>query len=1025
MKTWTSREVILILDFVDFLSEIKSQYRECCIKYYFNELNQAIPEFSNVAYSGFSALINGLCDESLNPTILFEEQANYVNTFRRVQTKHLITEYALDLKKQLKITDCSNAYLSDIWGSSQADECEISIFELKEQGETQEHIDELIDRLLSPPKKEIAEVDVLISEAEEKKEKLSNFERIIRDYLTGKPYFQDITFSDTTHPKATTLPMLYSSTLYLIDKQLSQGNNRITVVMPEASNLMALFAARIIRDEMEGPFDPFENLRGVQPGQKMRIGKAIIQIEEIKEDSFQYLCKDLTCTEVRSDKKTWYQYLEKVEDGSLNRYQKVYDEINRIEAQAKTNSALQILMSNKDAVSKTTVLLTTKISIDEFSKEYYVLGSAFSKVFSIGEFSQDPLGFNSRNKHCEVPNFTIAIELSQIVACASDESIREKIDCVFVTQEKVRELLANRFLFERLMKLNIPVIVFLAETDYERFNELSKYGFSLFHWKPSTLTDKSFIKETEYYTDTVFEDLTKKTNNASKASFKVEVCDGSELRSAYKKIKRLIDMCSEFDRRFQDLVWKIKRINDYLISDYYSTKFNDSENPVLGDIVSVYEDWNGQKSFYNDDIRAAVEGAIESIRIIASKDSTKKFDSLYDLVKEQVKSSDSIAIVVPDQQALSERLQEYYSDLYSNNSCDIYVFSLNQYLTSLKKRLTTFDYVNVLWFDKSDYIRIKNTYSYRHLVYILFPLEEKRRSYFRKGFDDCLQHSKTIMTAGKLGIGDSVQQKPFDETPDSERFDYSEPEVADYESALEKIYGITDDKKIGDDVVSSTLIISRKYRILYLPTHRVIDISEVIANGDRITQKPVQELQRGDYFVVRESDKDIVSEVADGLIGPTANQFRKEVGLWVFCLGMLINEYGFEHVYKVISKKTFCTKQQIRYWSWGETICPDNPMVFEIIANLCKKYPDKECVQFCNNFKAIYEKGKKLQQYHMTAGKKINQQLRKCHKEISDIYNSGGRGYLTGIGNIIIVKVEAIYGNQTVNRTQLNRLEVI
>ncbi len=62
----------------------------------------------------------------------------------------------------------------------------------------------------------------------------------------------------------------------------------------------------------------------------------------------------------------------------------------------------------------------------------------------------------------------------------------------------------------------------------------------------------------------------------------------------------------------------------------------------------------------------------------------------------------------------------------------------------------------------------------------------------------------------------------------------------------------------------------------------------------------------------------------------------------------------------------------------------------------------------------------------MIAGKIINQKLRKKQKEISEIYfKKGGQGTLAGIGEVVIIEVDSIYGNQTVNKAKLNKLEAI
>ncbi len=1035
MKKWSVREVILILDFIGFIRNYESQYRDAFITFYYQELQRALPEFSNVSFDNFSTLINGLSEECLSPYDIFPNHRNCVDTFQNEKSNRFIVKYASDYRKTLNITDCKTALLSSGFGASHSfsEGNANSISESKEN----EHSINVTDstdvclKSISVEQEDKNEERTLKTEEnideDEVEENYTHFEELIREYLSNKQYFNNITFADKLHPKSTTIPMIFSATLYLIDKQLERGNKRITIVMPAECNLMPLFTTRVVRDEMEGPYDPFENLRGVQPGQKMRIGKAIIEIIAINKDDFQYRCKDINkCTEIRSANKTWYQYLEKVEEGSLNKYKLVKSEISRIEKQASANPTLQVLLSNKGAVSKTTVLLTTKTSVDEFSKEYSVLGSTFSKVLSAGEFCTDPIGFISGRTFGRMPNFTVSTELAQVVTCVSNESIRNNVDCIFVTQEKVRELLANKHTLERLLKLSIPTIVFLSENDYERYKELERYDFTLFHWKPSTLTDASFTKNITKYTDTVFEGLARKTKNASKASFNVFECNGNELDDVYRKLKKLTNSCEDFDNKFKDLLHKLWCVYKAMVSDCYSEKLDIYNNPLMSEISAAYETWNSQKDYYHEDIRNNVEALLEKSKDIITSSQSIKFQCLCDALKDQVAESKRIAVVVPDKCSYPKSIQNYLSSKYVNGNCVFKVLRLKEFLFASRDLDITYDYVNVLWFDRSDYINIKNTYSYLHLVYILFPFEEKWRAYFRKNFDECLQHKKTVNIARELGVGESIRRIPFDEPKGSNSIAFDDQAKYDFDSAVSKIYGESNEYH-GDDDVPCCLIVSRDYKISFLPTHKVIDVTDILASGDRIQQKSVRELRHGDCFVVRKSNKDIVADVADIMIGKTASQFREEVGLWCTCLSILINDKGFDYVYDRLGKNDLCTKQQLRYWSMGETICPDNPKVCEIIARLCTRYTDdEEIMYFCRNYKSIYEKGKKLQRIHMIAGKVINQKLRKKQKEISDIYfKKGGQGTLAGIGDVVIIEVDAVYGNQTVNKAKLNRLEAI
>lgn len=342
------------------------------------------------------------------------------------------------------------------------------------------------------------------------------------------------------------------------------------------------------------------------------------------------------------------------------------------------------------------------------------------------------------------------------------------------------------------------------------------------------------------------------------------------------------------------------------------------------------------------------------------------------------------------------------------------------------------DYLIVTWFDKDEYIRIKQSYCYENLVFILYDYENKWRERYIKRFDERIPHDIIKHTASRICFSEEdIYDKPLDRifTEDTPEFE----EISDYNlsnAIIRSTFTSAGVSQDSADAIECIPVILTEDKIAYFyPTHDVIDVT-ALSRGDidRPIKKDAIKLKKGDKILVRQSGKDIIKEKADILMAQNGEiGLRDKIEIWSKLLSDFAENKSIIDVCKDLNNEgAECTSQQVRYWLSGETIMPRNKdilIAIGIVASRETRLKDQSD-KYLEDIDAIFEAGKKIQGYHQNAGRWLTNELKSKASEIKIIANSSiPHGNIEAIGDINIYTVEDILDKEIVSRGRINKLE--
>lgn len=873
--------------------------------------------------------------------------------------------------------------------------------------------------------------------------------KILDNYEKEYPIYNLINFSvNGSSPEH--LHPLFIITQYIIDKFIGDGNIRIAIVLPDDEcNIIPMLLAKYFSNIQSVPGYAGSVVDEIEIGQHVRLGKAVVEFlgfcDEAEKRSIG-LNDKIKYIKFRTGKKSpitvrcpmnGVHYLFEKTNGAVSSWEtwnKAFDEAKREFTQ---ESVIKNLKAKRTALKKTICLLSAKNDFKEFVSNIDINGTDFDDVVAYGEIDLDSSEkfrlYNKGRLDC-LPSIAVTTKTEEIYYLLKDENIKNKVFAVFSTIDKFDELVSNPDTLKKILKQNIPFVAFVSESDFENCSLLTDFGFELWHWKPSTMKSEAFLINDSGTIHSegksLFGKFAEKINRAALSDFKMETSVNKDLKKSVYLIKLLSKQAGNGDstlRQFVRRVWAFQNKLTCLISPKEGVVRDEIEDEFL----EISDFWEQQKCFYTgQQIEITIENILNHFSSFLSANKTDKLLKLEAFLLKINPLQKSIKILVPNKYSYIEETFSHICTLKGN--CNVYLQTLADFYAEQEKDFVGVDYLIVTWFDKDEYIRIKQSYCYENLLFILYDYENKWREHYMKRFDERIPHDIIKQTADKICFSeDDIYDKPLDRifTEDTSEFE----EISDYNLSNTIIRstftsaGVSQDS--ADAIECIPVILSEDKIAYFYPTHDVIDVT-ALSRGDidRPMKKDAIKLKKGDKILVRQSGKDIIKEKADILMAQNGEiGLRDKTEIWSKLLSDFAENKSIVDVCKDLNNEgAECTFQQVRYWLSGETIMPRNKDILIAIGIVTSREARLKDLsdKYLENIDTIFEAGKKIQGYHQNAGRWLTNELKSKASEIKIIANSSiPHGNIEAIGDINIYTVEDILDKEIISRGRINKLE--
>ncbi len=867
------------------------------------------------------------------------------------------------------------------------------------------------------------------------------FSEIFEQFNRRHTTYGNIGFSFGNEKNRELLHPLFVITQYIIDTFIENGNRRIAVILPDDDcNILPLILAKCFANIQDDPDFAGSVLDEVQPGQMLRLGDAVVKYlgcEDGNKIVYSVGRTPLTTQTMTCPIREYHNFFEKCTGAvsSWNTYVRAKKKIDDM-IKAGNNNELNSIKLKRTTIKKTTLLLSAKNDFRDFMDQVRINDYLADDIITYGEFdlaSDNKFAlFNTGKLDC-FPAITVTARVDEMSDALNCAEIADKTGIIYSTIDKFDELISNEEAFKSCLRKKIPFVAFVPESAFERIGYLNSLGFKIWHWKPATLQSEIFLQDASNKRKScIFGSLSDKVSHAAVARYSTVSCNSGFLKNDYILIKKMADSAVDYDDKIRQIIRKLRAFINLIASICYI----DSEliDELRLKLQELREDWSSvSKYFVQHDIYTEIETVLKSFEDFVFNPNSGKCDGVCQFIESCSENCNSFLILVSNKCPNIIQTQQFFAGRFPN--LFIKILSISDFYSRQEIERTNVDTLVVMAFDKKEYIRIKQSYCYDKLVYVLYDYENKWRSGLINQIDKFIPYESVKENALKLGIsGRDLSEQSFDaETKANE--DNIDHEISNYDLDNYIMRCTLTSSALPEDSTEAIecipVLLSGESIAYFYPNHDVIDITSLLA-GDRDCphKKDAIRLRKGDKILIRQSDRDIIREKADLLIQKNEKEdIRQFASLWCSLLqGYAAGRTVSQVRDALIQQGAECTFQQVRYWLSGETILPRDKSVMIAIGIMCSAIPELADASswYIDKLDFLIGCGKKVQSYHQTAGRMVTRALTDKVQEIKAIAKTPlMSGSIDEIGDVRIYIVEDVLDKTLIERNKINRVEVL
>lgn len=796
----------------------------------------------------------------------------------------------------------------------------------------------------------------------------------IAKLLSRESELNGISLSFGDNPQPVRIPPIIKASVLMLDKMIEcQGKFNI-LVFPERSQSIFIFTIiKLLYNILEGKIDRTYNPDCFVPNEKLKFGNTVVKFigtEQHKGKKYMRIqMADLTSiapveffpffqktnTKRRLSKHAQFVAIKK-------------DLENKIPNMDTQEKLLKLLKDYKTHMDSSIINMTPIINTNELINGCKLCGQLVKDVILFGQADYEG---NIKNigagQHEGIPAIVLASDLYAIVAAAEKG---HPFQSVIIDASNSNAISSQLDALDDLMRLDIPLTCVTDIVNSFDLQTLIDRGFNIWRWDESSITD------TLYDATTLISD--KKIKNCANREVEYLVTDGKEISivignlSAHRRESKeqSVQMLKLFNKLYNLALVALREI----------VPFDDTAleraNCTLDDCENVL---SGEKTYLAPRIYKDYCTAIDCLKKVFTKGYVlPKHNALEERLCSE--KYESICIVISERTE-KEYIQKYWQKLCCRRGLNTQVCVLHpaEYYNA---PYTTFSATIVVSWLKRAIMR-KILYSFNTKMYrvLLYDYEKRWRNYDTAKWNAALDRSQNTriidgsFSTDEIQVSTSTFIGKVCEAEDNPKTDeFEEIEVILRENKYRQYVANGGQKSENETVEAIPVNYVGGYLAFYRTGHKVILATDTIVNDlDRIKTVLPNDLEVGDFVVVRESDRDLIKEMADIILESSGkSELRSLATKWKEALEIEKLFYTPEGIYQLL-QKAGCTKgyQTVRGWLMDDDIiAPQSKEDLEHIAAATGNDVLKELID------QIFDAAQIVRTAHVQAGRLLSQQLR-------------------------------------------------
>lgn len=825
------------------------------------------------------------------------------------------------------------------------------------------------------------------------------------------------------------IPPIIKTSITMLDKMIEKQGQLNILVFPEKVQSIFIFTLmklfhNISSGKIKSNYDP----TGFIPGEKLKVGNAIVEYLGMQEiDGNPYLSIRLADLDSCTAPLSYCPIFQRV---TTKRRLSKYAQYNAARKAAVTamnkkssgSEQLAYVTDMKTHMDSSIFTMTSVVGAKEQLRKCRIGGKKVTDVFFIGQADfEGNISNVSPGQMSGTPAIVFASDLYAISAAAEENN---QIQSIIIDGSNSNTLHDQLDALDELIKLNIPIVCITDIVNSFELTSLAVRGFNVWRWDKDSITDQLY--------DAVPLSSDRKIKNCARQTVTYLKADGAEISTA---MKLLASHRKESEEQSPQMMKLFECLNNLTFSALRTTiplsdivvDMADKELDDCQEILAKEKIYNIPETTVDD-----YEMIIKALRKVYSYSyKFKKEKMLQDFLLEH--KTEKIILIIPERSS-KQQIQNFWSLWCLQHRVKGYLrvlFPAEYYTWPTGEADIT---IICGWLKRAVMRKIIYGFNTSAYVVLLYDYENRWKNHDTSRWTKALDNSgnKSIIENSFVTDKIPVSTVRYEKDSSTQEPEELQDELGEIELILrENKYRqyVNGGTYSGNDVVPAIPInFVGGYLAFYRIGHKMVSVTKIIlSDSDKIETKIPSELKVGDFIVVRESDKDIVREIADvvlensgkGHLRGLASKWREAVEIeLLFCS---VDEFC-EKV-----KAAGCNKglSTIKRWIEDEeVIAPRSREDLQILAEITENETLLELLD------SIFEAAQEIRNAHVLAGRKLSEQLKlTLAKELKQFEDIDPFNFwepiemdIEGIGNVKVLKIIDIGTEIQIDSADTNRL---
>jgi len=799
-----------------------------------------------------------------------------------------------------------------------------------------------------------------------------NWDDYVREILRKPSCLDNVVLSFGNDTQINVPPIIKASIFILEHINRTQGIQNV-IVFPESVQTSFIFAImKTIYSIKTGKigycYDPYRFTKG----QKLKFENCVMEFDSIKrcddgkEMIFVKFAENLTYG-LPIELAPYFQSTDT--ERSLSKFQ-VFTKHFKVRAsacnQASTCSDITNFLSNHKTHLKSTVFYVTSVSgAKELLKSIKINDRSIVDILLIGQVDYTGEIRNAgAGQLVGTPAITLSTDLFSVI-----EAIRRGVEVQSIVLDVSNSMLnAQLDPLDQLCRQKYPIICITDMEGSLDLRALEDRDFNIWRWNEESLT-----KDLYGSSNTI---LDKKLRNCASTAIEYCVTKCTEICDSLKLLYKHRD-----DVKLQPpaIITIYETLFDYTLIALRSITNPNSERiqSIRNDLEECRNLLATEKRYISDELYENLQFIIDNLLKVYSKGFT--FPKINTLVNKILTGHyKKMTIIVQDKED-KNRVYIFWKNKLNEKGIitDIEVLYPNEFVSH--ETYESDILILTGWFSRKTMQRILFSYNTDNYLVLLYEYENRwknahatvwRNACNKEGNKDIVEKS-----LGKEVHYITITNNEI--APDITQQDYLMDELEEIELVLrEHKYRKYISSQESEVTEALPVNFAGGYFAFFTPTRKLITVTDIIVKGARrIAIKTANELSVGDFIVIRETQRDLIREIADIILAASGKmQCRQKAFKWIEALRKEETFSDFDDIYERL-KSVGCSKDRLTVRRW---ITDEDAIIPQDKSDLIAIAIAIEDSTLLEEVDEIYEAGRTVMSAHIKAGRVISEKLRRC-----------------------------------------------